>query len=301
MLFSSNFMRILLGCAIGAALSFPALSTAQIAGPDRVNNFIQGGHSGTWYDPANPGHGLFVEVLDKPIVATGKEMLVAWFAFFDGNPIWLLAQGDVVADGEGFRAVLKVLIFEGNDFPPRFDPNMSSMEEWGEMVLSFTGCDLAHLSWDSDIAAYGEGDLDLIRLTNVADSVCFPDLAGDPKTDDHGNSWTTGTYLSDIGVETRKLPSELEKAGDVDVFVFTVANSVEFSAYTLSERDTDTMAVLYEIVDYREIEVARNDDGGLFKGFQIEKYLFPGTYSLHVSGKDDEVGDYDLYYRAFWD
>jgi len=301
---SSKFVKRLFGSVIAVAVAvfFSPMALAQFDGPDRANNFIQGGHSGTWYDHANPGHGLFIEVLDKPSVATGKEVLAAWFAYFDGQQIWLLAQGDVVADGEGFKAELEALILEGNDFPPLYDPNQTSMEVWGQMALAFTGCDLAHLSWKSEIDGYGEGDLDLVRLTEVSGSVCFPDLAGDPKTDDHGDTWATGTFLTDIGIETNKLPGELEKKGDVDVFVFTVATSVEFSAYTLGPIDLDTVGVLYKIEDFREVEVARDEDSGLFSGFQIEEYLFPGTYSLHVSGKDGEtVGAYDFYYRAFWD
>jgi hypothetical protein len=92
---------------------FPLLTVA--AEGDPPNAEIQGGHSATWYDSGEPGHGLFVEVLSDSTSPTGKQMVVAWFAFIDGKQVWLLAQGDITVGENGEQALLDVFIYEGND------------------------------------------------------------------------------------------------------------------------------------------------------------------------------------------
>jgi hypothetical protein len=287
-------------CALTCLL--PANSPAQIADEEREFNLIQGGHSGTWFNPEQPGQGLFVEVLDDPASATGKEVVVAWFAFCDNGPVWLLGQGDVVREDDAYSAMLEVSIYDGNDFPPRFDPGSVTRTPWGQMMLSFTGCDKAQMSWSSTVEGYGAGELSLRRLSQVAGSLCIPDLAGDEKADDHGDDWATGTYLTDIGRTQRKLTANLEHEGDVDVFLFVVPISVDFTAFTFGADDARTRATLYRIVGYDEELIASDDDDDPFSGFRFEEYLFPGTYSIHVTGKSGaETGPYNLYYQADWD
>ena len=289
----------------------PAMLTASLAAllllaapaaalnPGKTNVLIQGGHSGTWFDVYAPGHGLFVEVLNDPTSPTGKEVLVAWFAYFDGLQAWLIGHGDVVPMDGGFHAVIDVSIFEGNDFPPHYDPQQTEGSDWGQLVLAFTGCDQATLHWESVIPGYGAGDLNLRRLSQIADSKCIPDLGGEDKVDDHGDSWGTGTYLTAPGIQAQSIEGNLEERGDVDVFLFTLGASRTFTAYTLGPTDTDTVGTLYRLEGYAEVKVATDDDSSHFGGFMIVEPLTPGTYSLHVAGKGDvERGPYVLYYKA---
>jgi hypothetical protein len=287
----------LLTAVLAALVLFAGPVTAQNTG--KTNVLIQGGHSGTWYDVYQPGHGLFLEVLNDPSSPTGKEVLVAWFAYFDGSQVWLIGQGDVAPLGNGFHAVIDVSIFEGNDFPPRYDPDRTEGSDWGQLDLAFTGCDQATLHWESVVPGYGEGDLNLRRLSQIADSKCIPDLGGEDKADDHGDTWATGTYLTSVDSQVRAIEGELEQSGDVDVFVFSLGQSRTFTAYTLGPTDTDTVGTLYKLVAYEEEEVATDDDGSHFGGFKIVEQLSAGTYSLHVAGKGHaERGPYVLYYKA---
>lgn len=289
-----NRSFILLFAAV--LLSTPLSAIAE----DKVNVFIQGGHSGAWYDPLQPGHGLFLEVLEDTHSATGKQVFAAWFAYFEGRQVWLIGQGGVVAaENGGFEAVLEVSIFSGNDFPPRYDPDSREAQDWGRIVLRFSGCDQAHLSWESELPGYGSGELNLRRLTAIADSVCVPDLGGEARADDHGNTWPTATLLDDIGPNPRVIEARLETRGDVDVFLFTVPERVQILLNTVGPGDTDTVGILYRIEHSEEREVARDDDSSLFGGFQIEMQIPAGTYSVHISGKDDlEAGPYNFYYAA---
>ena len=287
--------------APAAAGFFLALASGPSAAQtdDTVFTFIQGGHSGAWFQPAQPGHGLFVEVLDDPGSPTGREVFVAWFAFFNGRPTWIVGQGDVIRNDDGHVAVIEASIYEGNDFPPDYDPNRTVETPWGEMLLSFEGCEQALLEWDSAVPGYGTGSLGLRRLTRIAGSTCDPDLGGSTPLDDHGDTWETGTYLTDLGSATHKRTGSLEQAGDVDVFVFRLTRTSLFNGYTLGPGIVDTVGTLYRISNLEEVELATDDDGSLDGGFLVEQDLPPGDYSLHVRGKDDRAeGTYYFYYSA---
>jgi hypothetical protein len=276
---------------------FPLLTVA--AEGDPSNAEIQGGHSATWYDSGEPGHGLFVEVLSDSTSPTGKQMVVAWFAFIDGKQVWLLAQGDITVGENGEQALLDVFIYEGNDFPPFYDPDETESTPWGTMLLYFRGCNDAHLEWDSDIAGFGAGELELQRLSTIADSYCDPNLGGEG-ADDHGDTWQTGTFLTDLEESINSKTGTLEEKGDVDVFRFTLSSSDRFTCYTHASRGTDSVGILYEIVNNVEVEIVESDEHpSNDAGFWIEEELKAGRYSLHVVGKDDrETGDYEIFYKA---
>lgn len=294
----SSIQRLAATAAAGLVLALAA-DPLPAQSEETVYTFIQGGHSGAWYLPSQPGHGLFVEVLDDASSATGKEVFVAWFAFVDGRPTWVVGQGDVIRRDDGHVAVIEASVYEGNDFPPDYDPRRTVQTFWGEMLLSFEGCEQAKLEWDSVLQGYGTGSLVLRRLTRIAGSTCDPDLGGGTRQDDHGDDWETGTYLTDISASTRKRTGRLEQAGDVDVFVFRLTDNSRFLGYTRGPGQLDTIGTLYEIVDFEEVEIATDDDSSLLGGFLIEENLPPGDYSLHIRGKDDrELGEYAFYYSA---
>jgi hypothetical protein len=282
--------------AVATSIMLSGNAAAQSGGNSGV--FIQGGHSGTWYHPVQPGHGLFIEVLDDATSPTGKEVVAAWFAYFGGTQIWLLGQGDVALLDESFTAELEVSIFEGNDFPPRYDPDLTVGSTWGKITLEFHGCDQALMTWESELPEYGDGELSLSRLTRISDSDCIPDLGGGVPSDDHGDTWETATFLTDIGSATRARSGALEKNGDVDVFVITLTEAGTLTAYTLGPGELDTVGELLALINYREVLVATEDEGSHFGGFMITETVPAGTYSLHVRGKDDrETGPYKLYYK----
>ena len=191
-----------------------------------------------------------------------------------------------------------MLIFEGNDFPPRYKPGLTEGSDWGTISLEFHGCDQALLTWESSLSGYGDGELSLSRLTRIADSDCIPNLGGGTPTDDHGDTWETATFLADIGGATRARQGELETEGDVDVFVVTLPEAGVLTVYTLGPGELDTVGELLVLVDYQEVLVAMEDEGSHFGGFMIIESVPAGIYSVHVKGKNDrETGPYNLYYK----
>lgn len=282
--------------ALCSTILLSGLAQAQVVRTEK--NFIQGGHSGAWYDVAQPGHGLFVEVMDDAGSATGKSVFAAWFAFHDDQQIWLIGQGDVIKESDGYAALLEVGIYEGNEFPPDYRPNETIRSDWGEIVLTFTGCDEAQVLWDATGPGFEDGELELRRLTTISGTGCIPNLGGEVADDDHGDNWASATYLTNLGTTQRSLDAMLEVKGDIDVFAFTLTSTRNVQLYTFGLDDPDTVGTLYKIVNSKEVKVTENDNGTGLLGFKIEEQLGAGSYTLHVRGKNDNVkGSYRLYYQ----
>jgi hypothetical protein len=282
--------------ALLSTIVLSGLAQAQVVKTEK--NFIQGGHSGAWYDVAQPGHGLFVEVMDDAGSATGKSVFAAWFAFHDDQQIWLIGQGDVIKENDGYAALLEVGIYEGNEFPPDYRPNETIRSDWGEIVLTFTGCDEAQILWDATGPGFEDGELEMRRLTTISGTGCIPNLGGEAADDDHGDSWASATYLTNLGTTQRSLDAMLEVKGDIDVFAFTLTSTRNVQLYTFGLDNLDTVGTLYKIVNSKEVKVTENDNGTGLLGFKIEEQLGVGSYTLHVRGKNDNVkGGYRLYYQ----
>ena len=156
---NKNIPALLLALSVAIATSMPAHADE----PALQEVGIRGDFSGTWFDPAQPGHGLTIEIND------GARATVAWFTFDgDGAPMWLFGVGRV--DG----AVLHVPVsrVEGGAFPPLFDPDAVDVAPWGELTLRFSGCNAGELEWVSGIAGFEPGSMPLQRSTSVQGTRC---------------------------------------------------------------------------------------------------------------------------------
>ncbi|MDX1554453.1 MAG: hypothetical protein R3212_00330 [Xanthomonadales bacterium] len=269
-------IHLILVC--GLLLTVGGLDTPLFADGGTV---IQGGHSGGWYNQGQPGHGVFAEVLDSESAPSGKRMVLAWYAFLDGEQIWILAVGDVVQDGDGQTAVMQAWIYEGNDFPPQYNPARTLEITWGEIRMYFAGCDDALLQWSPSLPGFQAGSLQLQRLTTISGTTCDPELGGIPPFDDHGNTWQTATTFPVRLTYNDFIEGRHENRDDVDVFVFTLTQGQAIALFTIGP--ADTAGTLYRIEGGREILVAEDDNSGINKNFLIEADLAGGTYSVHVA------------------
>lgn len=124
---------------------------------------INPGISGAWYDPAQSGHGLFVEYLDA------NRMLYYWFTFDgSGRQAWFGGVGNV----SGNQANANFLQTTGGRFFPFFNSVDVVNVPWGAATLSFSDCDSGVLIYSSSRAGYGSGQMNLKRLTRVEGSSC---------------------------------------------------------------------------------------------------------------------------------
>ena len=117
---------------------------------------ISAGMSGAWYDPAQSGHGLFIEVLRD------NRFLAGWFAF---NPAgtaqaWFVGVGTYSGDT---ATITSVDMPTGGRWIPNFNPSSVVHNEWGTLTFRFTDCNYGTVSFNSP--SFGIGAMSLTRLT----------------------------------------------------------------------------------------------------------------------------------------
>ncbi|HJT97156.1 MAG TPA: hypothetical protein VJ696_02490 [Rhodanobacteraceae bacterium] len=125
---------------------------------------ITSGFTGAWYDPAQSGHGILIEVLP------GNQILAWWFTFNpDGTQqAWFGNVGAI----NGTTASITALQTQGGRWIPNFDPGNVTQPTWGTLTFTFTDCNHGRVDFSSSVAGYGEGHMDLTRLTQPAGLSC---------------------------------------------------------------------------------------------------------------------------------
>jgi hypothetical protein len=122
------------------------------------------GFTGAWFDPAQSGHGLFIEVLPD------NRIQVAWFTF---NPsgteqAWFVGEGTYAGNTATLTAVTQPT---GGRWIPNFDSRRIFANSWGALTLTFTSCDQGKVDFTST-KGYGAGSMNLTRLTQPAGLTC---------------------------------------------------------------------------------------------------------------------------------
>lgn len=132
--------------------------------------------SGSWYDPDLSGQGFNLEILRGN---QGKRALVYWYTFdADGNPLWALGVGTTQQN----RVMVDMQAAAGPSFGDGFDPDDLVLTDFASIVITFDSCTSGTLEWDGpDI---GQGTLDLVRLTTLADARCSGGISDDTGQDD---------------------------------------------------------------------------------------------------------------------
>lgn len=122
-------------------------------------------HSGAWYDPAQSGHGMFVEVLGS---GTSRELLAVWYVYENGQQRWIIGQGPISGD----TATLAALTTRGTGFGSAFNAANVVREPWGTMSFKALDGNRARWTWASTQPGYGSGTLELTRLTALSGKEC---------------------------------------------------------------------------------------------------------------------------------
>ena len=124
---------------------------------------ITSGFTGAWYDPAQSGHGIFIEV--RP----GNQMLAWWFTFSpDGTQqAWFGNVGAI----DGDTATVDALQAVGGRWIPNFDPANVTQQPWGRLTFQFTDCNNGEVTFSTP-GPWGSGHMDLVRITQPAGLEC---------------------------------------------------------------------------------------------------------------------------------
>ena len=122
------------------------------------------GISGAWYDPAQGGHGLTIEVLSD------NRFYASWLAF---NPAgtgqaWFTGVGTYSGNTATINAVD---LPTGGRWIPNFDPTQIVHSQWGSLTFTFSDCNHGKVDFSS-VNGYGTGSMNLTRLTQPAGLSC---------------------------------------------------------------------------------------------------------------------------------
>jgi hypothetical protein len=172
--------------------------------------------SGLWFNPAQNGHGVEVTLL-SPTQGT-----LTWFVYDgQGRPLHLGGVGTVT----GNRLTVPVFASRGMRFGT-FLPADNRSDAWGELSVTFSGCNTATLDWTStytlDGFSFGTGTMPLTRLTTVAGLPC-------------GKRRSSGLYAGLVRVTNATTSTDVTALLDESGRAFLVGNQqrVIFSgAYT---------------------------------------------------------------------
>ena len=146
---------------VGVGLATQATTSNETAAAFAIGPGI----TGSWYDPNQSGHGLAIEVLP------GNNLLAYWFSFNpDGSQqSWFLGVGNYSGNVATISQVDKP---QGGRWIPNFDASKVTQQPWGALTFTFSDCNHGRVDFDSTIAGYGSGHMDLTRLTMPAGLSC---------------------------------------------------------------------------------------------------------------------------------
>jgi hypothetical protein len=122
------------------------------------------GITGAWYDPAQSGHGLFIEVL------SGNRLYASWFAFDPAGTqqAWFTGVGTYNGNTASITAVEQLT---GGRWIPNFDPGQIERKAWGTLTFTFIDCSHGTVNFSS-MLGYGMGNMNLTRLTQPEGLSC---------------------------------------------------------------------------------------------------------------------------------
>ena len=168
-----------LSVQLAALPASPGMHFLQVQTPDGLfsNEFIfhtlEAGSGSTEFDVSGPwsaagqdGHGWMIEQIAGSGDLEPDQLVVYWYVYADGVPVWLIAQGDFV-DG---RAELTAYITGGGAFPPAFDPANVDLQPWGKLSFDFADNQTGSVRWSSSVDGFGQGGMNIQQIAAIADS-----------------------------------------------------------------------------------------------------------------------------------
>jgi hypothetical protein len=113
--------------------------------------------TGSWYDPARPGEGLAVQVLQD------GRAIVQWMTYDSaGGQMWIQGIGEFDDNGRILQ-IQDLRTFGGTYWGSDFNPAAVTSASFGSLTIEFWNCAFAHMTYTS--LAYGAGTHELERLT----------------------------------------------------------------------------------------------------------------------------------------
>jgi hypothetical protein len=120
--------------------------------------------NGAFYQPERSGEGWFLEYLGN------GRALVQWFTYnLQDKQAWLTGVGRV----EGSRVIVDQMIYvTGTEFGAAFDADEVGVQIWGNFEIEFDDCNNGRIAYSSELPGWGQGEVDVNRLTNISGISC---------------------------------------------------------------------------------------------------------------------------------
>ena len=180
---------------------------------------LSGDYSGQWFDPAQNGQGLVIDVV-KPDANNDRLVLLTWFVFANGQPTWMQGVGTAHA-GTGSAAdtvvvqMDQVAIFQGASFP--LGEAHAAASVWGSITLTFSDANTGRMSWRSTYPGFSSGSMPLKHFLAVG--LPAQDAPGAQVTSCYSGNWFNPAQ-SGHGFEFEVLPTTTAAFLAVDWFAF---------------------------------------------------------------------------------
>lgn len=128
---------------------------------------IQPGIGGTWYNPAQDGHGVFINIADSD---NGTQVVVSWYHYLNGEQIYVIGSNSFTPGSQ--TVTVPVIITSGAQFGDGFNTNDVQRTNWGLLTFRFSSCDQGQMDYSSSLSEFGSGTINLVRLSNTAGAPC---------------------------------------------------------------------------------------------------------------------------------
>lgn len=122
------------------------------AGQDNVE--LQGGLSGSWFDPSRNGEGFALEFGEN---INGPVATIYWFTHRENEPYWLIGS-EPYEDGQT-GITFNLLEVSGTGFGANFNSEEIEFQEAGVLSLEFSSCMSGFAAWETSDDETGSFEL----------------------------------------------------------------------------------------------------------------------------------------------
>ena len=301
-----NVLAIVLGIQTDA---FPAgsqpdhnLLKVWAASERTAGDGLNGGFTGSWYNPDLSGQGWVIEVVDS--LAGADQFVVYFYGYENGEQLWLVGSGPGI---DGNTATVDVIRTSGAGWGNAFDPDDVVLATVGTMSFEFTDCESGTVDFmpgDTSLSAFST---DIVRLTDIAGRDC--QLLAGGQVDRLGRP----------GISILMIPAEMRDSynasGDPATWYLEFGDVIEASLQALDTADGDpnngfsdpqTLAPIFAD-DRLQVDIQKGQTGGYFTietsalvpqdwniaaGRTLSEDVLDPTLGMLVSSWDPWVSDY---------
>lgn len=203
-------------------------STKRLSGAGINANF-----TGAWYDAANPGHGLQIQVVGPTVSGGPDRVFATWYTYDNfGAQHWIYGTADIA----GNQIHMDAFTTSGAYFPPLFRSSQVVTGAWGTLDFNFTDCNHGTLTFSSGAAGYTTGIINLTRLTQTSGTSCSFLVSG--QVDRMGRPGINTALIDLLGDTGKK--DQYNKAEDPQTWAPLFASQMQTNLGALDTLDGTT-------------------------------------------------------------